>query len=120
MMIFIMGALAGGLATKYYMRSQHPVYKRNSESRKTFLVNRLNRRLKLSPKQKKQVEQIVNKLTETLRKQRQAGRLIAKKHIKTSFAEIHLILKPAQQIKLVEMRNEFEKRRSKKKKPQRR
>lgn len=118
-MVFVLGALAGGVGTKIYMGYQHPIYKRNSETRKTFLVNRLTSKLQLKPQQKKHIERVIDELTETLRKKRHESRLIIREHFDASFAEMKKVLTPAQQKKLAEMRGDYAKWRSKKRRPRR-
>ena len=109
-LVFILGILTGAVGTKMYLKYEHPLFKRDSEARKAFIMRRLNRELDLTLDQKMHIEKILNQLDEAVKKYRSERRQEIKRLFDDGYSKMKEVLSPEQQNKLDEMRGEFKRR----------
>lgn len=113
-LVFILGALVGALGTGVYLKHQHPFFKRDMGSRKTFIIKKLTRKLDLTNVQKRRIEKIVDQMHMMAEKRFQEHRKEMRKAFEEGFSEMKKELSPAQQKKLDEMIKKIERRRKEK------
>jgi hypothetical protein len=105
-LVFILGALAGSIGTRFYFERQYP-WLADRRSTKTFLMERLSKELGLTQEQKGKIEQIVGQIEEKRREyslQRQV-------EIEKLNDQIKKELNDDQRKKLDALRAKFERRR---------
>jgi hypothetical protein len=113
LLVFILGALAGALAARFYsaIESEHPPHHRRSlEERVEFIMKRLTDDLDLSSMQQKDIRPIVAATEEKVRSIRdEYGPKIRALH-DASIKEIKTRLAPGQQAELDRIHTEWKRR----------
>ena len=110
-LIFILGALAGSLATGSLVKNRIVKFReRGPEARKTFLIEKLNRELNLTETQQVKIKQIMDQTHEKLSQLREKHRPEFHKIREQSFELMKKELNEEQKQKLDEIRKKFKKR----------
>ena len=110
-LISIAGFLAGWLGSMHYVKIRPPFHKQSAQDRTQTIVKRLDDKLDLTDEQRAKMEAIVRQTQE------EAGKLFVehgkKLHglMERDMEKFKTILKLNQQLKLEELRREFEERR---------
>jgi hypothetical protein len=113
LLIFILGALAGALASGYYLKQRQYSIKRDPSVRTEFIVKRLSRSLDLTEAQTRKVRDTVERMHHIQRAHRLEHRAKIRAIRKKGFKEIRKGLTPIQQEKMDQLLEEFEKRKKK-------
>ncbi|MDY0377448.1 MAG: hypothetical protein RBR01_03335, partial [Desulfobacterales bacterium] len=111
LLVFILGLVVGSWGTGMYLRNRLDRFRENPETRKTSIMDRLNRRLGLTDAQRSAFESIVNETEQKVGKSFEKHEAEMKGFIEESFAQMARILSPEQRKKLDALRQELEKRR---------
>jgi hypothetical protein len=109
-LVFVLGVLTGVVGTGMVFKHGWPSGPRDPEKRKAFIMQRLERKLDLSPAQKERVAAIVDRRQQEARQQFRRHRQALRTFMRESFAEIRRELTPDQQVKLDAYQAELEAR----------
>jgi len=103
-MIFLLGALAGSVATKWYVQKELTSMVRGDlGARKARIVRRLSRRLHLTPEQRREVERIVGESQRELMALRDQHLQEVRRIFDETEKRIKAQLTPEQQVELERM-----------------
>ena len=108
-LVFVLGALSGTLGTGLYVKQKAKPFRLDPKDRRTALVEKLTRRLDLNPNQIPKIEDIIDELDRKRQEYREELRKLRTEWISRMKKE----LTPAQQEKLDQLHQEWEKRRNK-------
>jgi hypothetical protein len=111
LLIFVMGALSGGLGTGWYLKSRHDKFWKDPERRVEFIMQRLGDRLDLTEIQKPAVEAVVRRMDEAMQRQFEQRRAEMRRIFDDQDAAIKPLLTLEQQEKYAAFRRELEARR---------
>ena len=110
LLIFILGALVGGLGTGWVLKAHHPLFRKDPGRRVAFIMARLTDRLDLTEAQKPRVEAALRRTDGKVRQHFAQQFIEMRRLVDQAMAEIKPVLTPAQQQELDRLRQEFESR----------
>ena len=104
----MLGVLSGALGTGLYVRHKMKPVRQDPKSRRTFVIEKLNRRLDLKENQIPKIEKILDELDQ----RRQEYRQDIRKMRVESISRMKKELTPEQQRKLDQLHQEWESRKN--------
>ncbi len=108
-MIFLVGALTGSVATKFYVKKRlMGVVRGDFAKRKTRIVRLLDRRLNLTPSQRRQVQEIIFRSQERLMALRDSHLKQMRQIVRETEKEIGSCLNPKQRSEFQSMCKKME------------
>jgi Spy/CpxP family protein refolding chaperone len=110
-LVFLVGALAGSLGTGFYLKHRFEPLLKSDRDRRAFGMDRLARRLDLTPAQEQKVEAIILRMRRAHREHFKQRRAELRKYRDLSVAELKTVLNPEQRKRLDRMIQRHEERR---------
>jgi Spy/CpxP family protein refolding chaperone len=107
-LVFVLGLMVGIVGTGVVIKRGAPFDPRGPEERKAFFMQRLERKLDLTPAQKTRVAAIVDRRHAHARDRFRRHRQEMHAFMAQGFAEIRQELTPEQQVKLDDLQSEME------------
>jgi hypothetical protein len=101
-LVFVLGVLAGSLGFHYYDRHRSERFWKDPAERRTFLLNKLTRRLSLTEDQQREFKVIIGEMDQRIQAMMDENR--PRKVIDEGFARMKERLDPDQRRKLDELR----------------
>jgi hypothetical protein len=114
-LVFALGVLAGIAGFHYYDRHHAERFWKDPAQRRTFLLNKLTRRLDLSEEQQREFKIIIDDMDQKIMAMMEESR--PRKVMDEGFARMKERLDPDQRRKLDELRTRHEQRMKERKKP---
>jgi hypothetical protein len=111
LLLFVLGILVGSLGTGFYLKHRLAPIIKEPGARKAFIVQKLSKKLNLTPDQQTKIEPIVEQMIEKRREFYRKTRPEIKTMMDQGFVRIKEELNEIQQKKLDELREKFKKRR---------
>ena len=111
LLVFVLGILAGSVGTGIYLKHRLVPLIKEPGARKSFIMEKLSKKLNLTPDQQIKIEPIVNQMIEKRREFYRKSRPEIKKIMDQGFAKIKAELSEDQKKKLDELREDFKKHR---------
>ncbi len=110
--VFLAGFFLGSFLTWWTRPFPFQRWPQNPEKHYQHILNRFDRELKLTPEQRKKVEEILTSRREKLKAIHQEAALRSEELFKSARFEINAILTPQQQEKFEQMHKRWEKRKA--------
>ena len=115
-LLFASGLLVGTLASAIYIKHKHPLFKRDPELKTRYIMEKLSGKLDLIGPQKEKITEIVQGIETEARNLYQRHRKEMKAVLEKGVTEMKKELNPEQIRELDQMREEYRKRKEKRRK----
>ncbi len=106
-LVFVLGALSGGLGSGWFLKSRHPLFKKDPEQRVALIMQRLADRLDLTEAQKPAVETVVRRMDDALQRYNEQRRAEVRRIIEAHDEALKPLLSAPQQQALEDFRREM-------------